>query len=80
MERGIAHQTDEDFGVGFIGNHIGGAPARDGADVERAGPEERIDGQLDVADGGERVEQLVDGGIAEFGISRVRHFAVRATS
>ena len=38
--RRIAHQPDEDFGAGFIGNHVGRASAGEGADVQRARPQD----------------------------------------
>ena len=60
---------------GFVGDHVGRAAAGEGADVERAGPEQVVDGQRDAADVGERVEQFVDGGIAQFGIGGVGHLA-----
>ena len=41
------------------------------------GPSTSIHRQLDLANGVERVEQLVDGRFAQLGISRVRHLAAR---
>ena len=44
---GIAHQPDQDLGARFVGDHVGRAPAGDGADVQRARPQQRIDRQRD---------------------------------
>ena len=72
---GIAHQADHDIGVGLVGDHVGRAAAGERADVERAGPEQGVDRQRDAADIGERVDQFVDGGIAQFRIGGVGHLA-----
>ena len=72
---GIAHQPDHDLGAGFIGHHVGRAAAGERADIQGAGPEQRVHRQRDAADFGQRVDELVDGRIAQFRIRRVRHLA-----
>src|SRR5450432_2758010 len=70
---GVAHQPDHDIGLGFIGDHVGRAPAGERPDVERAGPQKRVDGKDDAPDFGQRIDQFVDGRIAQLRIRRVRH-------
>ena len=73
----IAHQPDKDLGARFVGNHVGRAPAVNRPDIQRARAKNRIDRQLDFADGVERVKQFLDRRIAQLRVSRMRHLTVR---
>ncbi len=72
----IADNTNENLGNGFVGNHVRGAATTDDTDIESAGAESGIDGQRHFANAFQRVEQFLNGGFAEFGISGVGHAAV----
>ena len=39
---GITDKAEHDFGAGFVGDDVGGAASRDGADVECGRPEHEI--------------------------------------
>ena len=74
-ERCVAavHQADEKFGLRVIGNDVGRAAARDGADVERARAQDFIHGKRHAAHFLKRIQQFLDGRFAQLGISRMRH-------
>src|SRR5437762_2064664 len=61
----------------LVGNDVRGATAGDGPDVERAGSEHFVDGQLNFANVGKSVEQLFDRRLSELRIRRMGHFSAR---
>src|SRR4051812_3913016 len=62
--RDITDYPDEDLGGGFVRNDVGSAAALDGADVQSAWAEDRIDGQLNFAKAVKRIEQFFNRGLA----------------
>jgi hypothetical protein len=69
----VVDEAEEDFGLGVIGDDVGGATALDSADVERAFAEDGVGfpgGLVEAVEGGEEFE---DGRVAEFGIGGVGH-------
>src|SRR5437016_5705013 len=60
-----------------VGNHVGGTTSFNNADIQRARADSFGDRQLHSSETIECLEQLVDGGLAEIRIRRMRHLAVR---
>ncbi len=75
---GRADEADEDVGLGFVGNDVGSEAAVDDADVHGAVANAFYYGERQRLDVVERGEELVDGGVAQLGVGRVGHLAVRA--
>jgi len=71
---GVADETDEYLGLGFIGNDIGSMAALDLPDVEGAGAHVFDRGQRECENIAEDFDKLVDRAFAEFGIGGVGHF------
>lgn len=71
----IGDEAEHDFGASVVGNDVGGAATADGADVESGLAKNGVERQRQRADLGENVEKRMDGGVTEFGISRMGEFA-----
>ncbi len=64
--------------MSFIRNHVGRVSAGDHSNVQSGWAEQGVHRHFRLARTScERVQKLVDGGIAQFGISGVRHLAAR---
>ena len=68
----------EDVRLGFVGDDVRCAASFDQTDVESRWADLRLDRQRHRQHVVERLDELVDGGVAEFGIGRVGHAAFGA--
>ena len=71
----VADEADEDLGLGFVGDNVGGVAALDQADIEGAGADVFDGRERNGQDAFEGLDELVNRTVAELGIGRVGHFA-----
>ena len=73
-----ADEADEEVCLGFVGDDVGRVAAGDEADVEGGWADLGLERQRHGEDVVERLDELVDGGVAELGIGGVGHAAFGA--